>query len=279
MSELAGKVALITGGGRGQGRSHALKLAEAGADIAICDIVEQDAVVPYPTGRSGDLEETARLVEELDRRCVARVVDVRDHAAVSRFTAAVVEELGALDILVAQAGNCAPSTIQEMSEEQWQTVIDVCLTGVFNAIRAAAPIMVAQESGRIIATASGQARMGAPNMGNYIAAKWGVIGLIKTAAWELGPHNITANAICPGVMGTPMMRNEVMRKLFNPELEDPTDADIDRKVIELGMHKLPVGMLDAAETSHAVVFLASDKARYISGTTIDVNAGWSATHA
>lgn len=278
MGELSGKVALVTGGGRGQGRSHAVAFAEAGATVAICDVVEQDPAIPYPTGRPGDLDETVRLVEKAGGRCLAEVVDVRSLADVTAFTDRVVAELGSLDVLVAQAGVLAPAPIQDMTAESWNSVVDVCLTGVFNTIRAGAPHMIAQNSGRIIATSSGQGRTGAANMANYIAAKWGVIGLVKSAAMDLGPYNITVNAVLPGNIDTPMVRNAELRALFNPDLEDPTDEDLDRKIIELGWHTLPVGLIDPVEVSHAVLFLASDRAKYVSGGTIDVSAGWAAHH-
>jgi NAD(P)-dependent dehydrogenase (short-subunit alcohol dehydrogenase family) len=278
MSEFSGKVAIVTGGGRGQGRSHAICLAEAGAAVAICDITEQDPSIPYPTGQAGDLEETLRIIEKNGGSGLARVVDVRSHDAVAEFTREVAAELGTPDILVAQAGNMAPAPIQELEPAMWSSVIDVCLTGIYNAIHTAVPYMIEKEWGRIIATSSGFERTGGMNMSNYCAAKWGVIGLIKSVAKDVGRYNITANALCLGLIDTPIVRNDSLRKLFNPELENPTDADVDRKVQELGMHFLPVAGIDPIEVSNAVLFLASEKAKYISGGTIDVGAGFAANH-
>jgi SDR family mycofactocin-dependent oxidoreductase len=264
---LDGKVALVTGGGRGQGRAHAVALAEAGADIAVCDIVEQVASVPYDTGRPGDLDETVRLIEELDRRCVAGVVDVREHQALSAFTQAVVAELGSVDILVANAGIFSFNPIQDVGPGQWAAMIDVCLTGVYNAIQAVAPIMIEKTAGRIIATSSFAAR-GAPaaNIAHYIAAKAGVIGLVQGTAIDLAPYNITANVVCPVSVDTLMMRNDAMRRLFCPELEHPTDEDVDRKIAALGLHPL----LDPRKVSQTVLLLASDEANDISGRVFDL---------
>jgi NAD(P)-dependent dehydrogenase (short-subunit alcohol dehydrogenase family) len=271
MGDLSGKAVMITGGGRGQGRCHALKLAEAGADIAICDIVQQDPALPYPTGRPGDLEETARLVEEFDRRCLAQVADVRDYQAVSAFTDTVVSEFGTIDILVANHGVFTAKPIQELGPEEWRTVIDVNLTGSYNAIRAVAPIMIKQNSGRIIATSSFAAHGGAANLSNYVATKWGIVGLIKSVALDLEPHNITANAICPMAVDTPMLRNDAMRRLFCPEIENPTDEDFDRKIIALGIPK-PLDPVEVSDVILSVLLLPFEEAKGISGDAIDVGA-------
>lgn len=278
MDGVRGKTALITGAGRGQGRSHAVALAKAGASVAICDIIDQDPAIPYPTGEPGDLELTAKLVEEAGGRCLRAVVDVRDYEAVEEFTKQTVDEFGTVDILVAQAANLSPAPVHEMDPGQWHSVVDVCLSGVFHAIRATSPYMVRQRSGRIIATSSGLGRVGGMTMANYCAAKWGVIGLVKSAAKDLGQYNITANALCLGTIDTPMVRNDAIRRMFCPTLEDPTDEDVDRIVLEAGFHYLPIPALDPVEVSNVVVFLASDQARYMSGGTIDIGAGWAANH-
>ena len=275
---IEGKVAFITGGGRGQGRSHAIALARAGANIAFCDIVDQDPDVPYATGRLGDMEMTAKLVEDAGGKCIYEVVDVRDYAGLEQFARRTVAEFGTIDITVAQAGNMSAAPVHEMSPAQWSVVVDVALTGIFHAIRATSPYMVAQKSGRIIATSSGLGRVGGATMANYVAAKWGVIGLIKSAAKDLGQYNITANALCLGTIDTPMVRNDAVRKMFRPDLEVPTDDDVDQVMLEQGFHHMPIARIDPQDVSNVVVFLASDQARYMSGGTLDVGAGWAANH-
>lgn len=278
MGELDGKVALITGGGRGQGRAHAAAMAAEGADIVICDLAGQIDAIPYPMNSPGDLERTVAEVEKHERRCLVKVADVRDFTAVQAVADAAIAEFGQIDILVANAGAYVGLPIVDTTVEQWATVVDIVLTGVFNSIKAVAPHMMERKSGRIIATASGTARHGVQNMANYVAAKWGVIGLVKSAAKELGPYNITVNAINPGMVDTDIIRNDHCRALYNPELENPTDADVDRKVMSLGLHHMPIAALPPEDIAQAAVFLASDKARFVSGGTLDVGAGYAANH-
>jgi SDR family mycofactocin-dependent oxidoreductase len=278
MGLLEGKVALITGGGRGQGRAHAVAMAAEGADIVFCDLGSQLDAIPYPMNSPGDMDETVAAVEKQGRRCVSRVADVRDPDAVQAVADAALAEFGKIDILVANAGAYVGRPIVDTTAEQWTTVVGVVLTGVFNSIKAVAPHMIERQSGRIIAIASGTARHGVQNMANYVAAKWGVIGLVKSAAKEFGPHNITVNAINPGMVDTQIIRNDHCRELYNPELENPTDEDVDRKVLSLGLHHMPIPALPPEEIAKAAVFLASDQARYISGGTLDVGAGYAANH-
>jgi SDR family mycofactocin-dependent oxidoreductase len=277
MKELEGKVALITGGARGQGRSHAVTLARAGAQIVLTDIDEDMAAVPYPLSRHEDLEETVGMVEAEDVRCRAIGADVRSSEQMNDAVARAVAEFGSLDILCANAGIWAAAPLTEMTDEQWQTVIDVNITGVFNSIRAAARQMVQQESGRIVATASIAGRAGMMNFGNYVAAKWGVIGLVKTAALELAPHRITANAVCPASVRTPMMfENEPLYELFLPEVEKPTTAEVE-EVVSTTLHKMPDAWIEPEEISNTILFLCSDNAKHISGTAIDIAVGMSGT--
>jgi NAD(P)-dependent dehydrogenase (short-subunit alcohol dehydrogenase family) len=188
-----------------------------------------------------------------------------------------VEELGRIDIMVANAGAFSSAPVHEMTAEQWDVVIDVDLTGVFNSIRSVAPTMVAQRSGRIVAISSVAGRAGYGNLSNYCAAKWGVIGLVKASAIDLGPYGITVNAVCPGQTDTPLLDNDALLKLWFPDMEHPTSEDMDHLILTT-MHHIPVARLPPDEVSNAIVFLASEGARYVSGCTIDIAAGMAANY-
>jgi len=277
MKELEGKVALVTGGARGQGRSHAVALAREGARIVVLDAVEDIEVVPYGLATRADLDETVRLVEQEGVGCVAVEADVRSSEQMDAAVERAVAEWGSLDVLCANAGIWSYAELTEMTDEQWRAVIDVDLTGVFNGIRAAARPMRDQGYGRIVATSSVGGRKGMPGMANYAAAKWGVIGLIKTAALELAPYRVTANALCPAMVRTDMaFENEALYKIFRPDLEQPTTADIEQTTIET-QHKIPDPWIEPEEISAAIVYLCSDNARHISGAAIDIAAGLNAT--
>ncbi|PBC47169.1 mycofactocin-coupled SDR family oxidoreductase [Rhodococcus sp. ACPA1] len=279
MGSFDGKVAMITGAGRGQGRAHAIALAEQGADIVAIDIDHQITNVPYSMTSPGDLDETRAQVEKFDRRCVTKIADVRDFAAIDVAATSAISELGQIDILVANAGAYIGGPIADTAVEDWTTVIDINLNGVFNAIRAVAPHMIERQYGRIIATASGMGRHGAENLASYAASKWGIIGLVKSAAKELGRHSITVNAINPGMVDTLIVKNDYLRGLYNPELENPTDEDVAKKVYQGNLHYIPdVPFIPVEDIAKAVVYLASDDARYVSGGTIDVGAGYAANH-
>lgn len=277
MGKFDGKVVLITGGARGQGRSHALAFAREGADIAFCDIAAQLDSVPYRMARPEDLDETVKLVEELDRRCVAVTADVRDLGQVQAFVDQARTELGRVDVLLANAGIFSFSTIAEMTDDVWQEMIDVNLTGVFHAMRAVLPIMIEQGSGRIIATSSTAGKMGFPNVGHYAATKWGVIGLVKSLAQEVGGNGITVNAICPTSVDTDMIQNVAAYKLFLPDHENPTRDDAAPAFQT--MNAIPVPWIEPVDISNAMLFLASDEARYITGETLAVAAGMTARNA
>ncbi len=271
---LQGQAAIITGGARGQGRSHALELARLGADVALCDLCEDVATVGYPLATRDDLAETAELVEATGRRCVSEVVDVRDLGAIIAFVDEVQASLGSVDIMVANAGVTAIGSICDMDAAQWGNVIDINLTGVFNAIRAAAPHMRSQRSGRIIGISSMMGRTSQPGIPAYTASKWGVIGLCKSAAYELASFGVTVNAIAPGNVSTPMIHNEGLYRLMRPDLEHATKDDV--APVMAGLHVQPVPWLEPEEVTAAVVYLVSAGARHITGSVIDVDAGASA---
>jgi len=266
-----GKVAVVTGGARGQGRSHALALAERGADVAVCDVCADVDTVPYPMATSEDLEATVRAVEATGRRCVATVVDVRDAGAVDAFVRSVEGELGPADIAIANAGITAITPISTISPAEWSTLIDINLTGTFNLIRAVAPGMAERGAGRIVTVASMMGRSANPAICGYVASKWGVIGLTKSIALELAASGVTVNAVAPGNVRTPMIENDWFVKTMRPDLEVPTFDDLAFPLASL--HPMGVPWIEPEEITGAVLYLCSDAARHVTGSVIDVNAG------
>ncbi|MGH9078754.1 MAG: mycofactocin-coupled SDR family oxidoreductase [Acidimicrobiales bacterium] len=266
-----GRVAVITGGGRGQGRSHALEFARLGADVAVCDLCRDLDTVGYPMATADDLAETVRLVEEQGRTCVSTKTDVRDLDAMVTFVDDARDRLGSVDILVANAGVSTMGSICAMDAPQWSETIDINLTGVFNAMRAAAPHMRRQRWGRIIGISSMMGRTSNPGIPAYVASKWGVIGLCKSVALELAAFGVTVNAVAPGNVSTPMIHNEVLYGLMRPDLEQPNREDVVEGMASL--HAQPVPWLEPEEITAAVVFLASEAARHITGSVVDVDAG------
>jgi SDR family mycofactocin-dependent oxidoreductase len=269
---LADKVAFITGAARGQGRSHAVRLAEEGADIIAVDVPEYIPGLPYEPATAEDLAETVRQVEALDRRIVAAEADVRDLAALQAAVDKGVAELGRLDIILANAGISAPAPTLEMSEEHWQTMIDINLTGVWKSLKASVPhITAGGRGGSIVITSSLAAIIVQPNIAHYSAAKGGLIQLSKVLAKELAPQGIRVNTIHPGTVLTPMVLNEPSYRLFRPDLEHPTQEDFE--AVARSMTGLPTSAIDPVDMSNAVVYLVSDDGRYVTGTTHVVSAG------
>ena len=272
MGKLEGKVAFITGAARGQGRSHAVRLAQEGADIIAVDVCRQVETVPYPTATSEDLAETVRQVEALDRRIIATEADVRDLAALQAAVDDGVAQLGRLDIVLANAGISTPASTLEMDEETWSTMIDVNLTGQWKTIKAAVPHVVAGgRGGSVVITSSLAAIYANPNTAHYSAAKAGLVMFAKVLAKELAPHSIRVNTIHPTTVATDMILNEPTYRLFRPDLENPTRADFEEAALTL--NKLPVPAIEAVDISNAVLYLVSDEGRYVTGTTHVVDAG------
>jgi SDR family mycofactocin-dependent oxidoreductase len=274
MGALDGKVAFITGAGRGQGRSHAVRLAGEGADIIALDVCD-DAVdtVSYGLASRADLDETVAQVEAKGRRAVAGVADVRDRSQVQSVVDAGLSELDKIDIVCANAGIGTWAVSWEMSEQLWNDMIDINLTGVFNAARAAMPSMVERgEGGCIVLTSSTAGLIGYMNTAHYTAAKHGVIGLMKVLAQELGPHRIRVNAICPTTVNTPLVVNDATFELFAPDVENPSEDDVREPFAALNI--LPdVPWIEPADVSDAVLWLCSDAARYITGIALPIDAG------
>lgn len=275
MSSVVGKVAFITGAARGQGRSHAIELARAGADIIAIDIAhdDPDLGLGYPLGSADELAETAQEVEKLGRRIVTAKVDVRDYGALDSALKAGVAELGRLDIVVANAG-IAPTSIpsHEITESQWEEMIAINLTGVWKTCRAAVPHLIAGgNGGAMILTSSMSALRVYQGIAAYSAAKHGVVGVMKTMAAELAQYSIRVNSVHPTQVDTPMIMNDETFKIFRPDLEHPTRADFE--AASASLHALPVAVADPLDISNAVVFLASDEARLITGVTLPIDAG------
>jgi SDR family mycofactocin-dependent oxidoreductase len=272
MGRVEGKVAFVTGAARGQGRSHAVRLAQEGADIIAVDTAAKVDSVPYPLATAEDLTETVRLVEALDRRIVAREADVRDTAALAAAVEEGVSELGRLDIVLANAGISSPAPTLEMSEETWQDMIDINLTGVWKSLKVSVPHIVAGgRGGSVVITSSLAAISANENCAHYSAAKAGLVMLMKVMAKELAPQSIRVNTIHPTTVATDMILNDATYKLFRPDLDNPTRADFEEAARTL--NRLPVAALEPNDISETVLHLVSDGGRYITGTTVVVDAG------
>jgi (+)-trans-carveol dehydrogenase len=274
MGLLTGKVAFVTGAARGQGRSHAVRLAAEGCDIIAIDACATPDWLAYPLGTREDLAQTVAQVEALDRRIIARRADVRDLAAVRAAVTEGVAALGGrLDIVCGNAGIISwPRPTWEMDVDQWRELVDVNLTGVFITVKAAIPAMItAGHGGSIALTSSGAALISGPGLADYKAAKAGVLSLVKTLACELAPHFIRVNALCPTAVDTPMIQNEALWKSFRPDLDAPGREDVTAGFA--AMNLLPIPWVEPADVSNAIVWLASDAARYITGITLPVDAG------
>lgn len=272
MGKLEGKVAFITGAARGQGRSHAIRLAEEGADIIAVDTAQQVATVPYDTATAADLEQTVKEVEALDRRIIASEVDVRDLSALKKAADDGFAALGRIDIVLANAGISTMAPALEMEEEQWQTMIDINLTGVWKTVRAAAPHIVAGgRGGAIVLTSSLAAMWANENIAHYSAAKAGLVGFMQVLAKELAPQSIRVNTVHPTTVVTPMILNDATYQLFRPDLATPTRDDFEVAAREL--NALPIPMVEPIDISNAILYLVSDDGRYVTGTTHVVDAG------
>ena len=269
---VAGKVAFITGAARGQGRSHAIRLAQEGADIIAVDVCEDIASVPYAGATEADLAETVKQVEALDRRIFAVKADVRDYNGLKKAVDDGVAELGKLDIVSANAGiGAGPHAAWEIDETTWQTMIDINLTGVWHTAKAAIPHLIANKGGSVILTSSAAGLQAYQNIAHYVSAKHGVVGLMRTLALELAPHSIRVNSLHPTQVDTPMIQNEPTWRLFRPDLEHPTKADF--APASQALNALPIPWVDPADVSNAVLFLASDEARYVTGVAFPIDAG------
>lgn len=267
-----GKVAFITGAARGQGRSHAVRLAEEGADVIAVDLCDEIAGAAYPPATLEDLAQTERAVAALGRRIVTARADVRDVEGLRAVLDQAVAELGRLDIVAANAGIVnLPGPAVELEPALWQQMIDVNLTGVWNTCQVAAPHLIAAGGGAIVITSSAAALKGYPSVVNYVASKHGLVGLTRSLAIELGPDRIRVNNIAPTQVSTDMIHNEAIYKLFVPDAEEPTREQFAEA--SQAMHLLPTPWVESIDVSNALLFLASDEGRFITAASIPVDAG------
>ena len=279
---LDGKVAVVTGAARGIGRASAVAMAREGADIIGIDVGGPvSATLDVAQAPPRELEETGRLVREAGQEWLTVTLDQRDLPALRRAAEQVRSEFGGLDILFANAGIQGFRPILEMEDADWHDQLDVNLTGTANAVRAFAPLLVARGGGRIILTSSTQGRHGTKNGSAYSATKWGIIGLMKSVALELGQHKITVNALIPGLIDTPLTRHEeryAAALLESGQQPSGDEARDEQAVSEAQTKKTPLGVpwIAPEDVAPAVVFLASDDAKMISGATLDVTGGDSA---
>jgi SDR family mycofactocin-dependent oxidoreductase len=261
---IAGKVAFVTGAGHGQGRSHAIRLAEEGADIIAVDICKDYESLKYSMATEAELADTAKQIEALDRRVIAKVADVRDAAGLKKVVDEGVAELGKLDIVVANAGICTIQTWDEVTPQVWQDTLDTNLTGVWNTFVATIPHLIANGGGSIIATSSTAGIKGLPFLAPYVAAKHGVVGITRNIANELAQHKIRANTVHPTGVNTPMAAG--LGGL-------PALIERDPNVGSIFVNTLPVESVEPRDISNAVLFLASDEAQYVTGLEFTVDAG------
>jgi SDR family mycofactocin-dependent oxidoreductase len=270
---VAGKVAFITGAARSQGRSHAVRLAQEGADIIAVDLAGPvGSVDMYPPATEADLAETVKQVEALDRRIVATMADVRDTGALKAAVDDGVAQLGKLDIVSANAGIYQIHPALELDDADWREMIDINLTGVWNTVKVSLPHLLANGGGSVILTSSTAGLKGLANSVHYNAAKHGVVGIMRTIGNEFGAQNIRVNSVHPTAVDTTMIQNESVWGLFDPANPHPTRESAEAAFRTINV--LPVPWVEPVDISNAILFLASDEARYITGVTLPVDAGF-----
>jgi (+)-trans-carveol dehydrogenase len=263
------RVALITGAGRGQGRAQALRLAGEGVDVIAVDLCADIPEIPYSMASSADLAETVAAVTSTGRRALGLTADVRDPASIAGAVDQGVAALGGLDIVVANAGVFAAGKAWEMSQETWDALLAVNLTGAWNTARASIPHLIAREAGVMVFVASIAGVKGIDNLAGYAASKHGLIGLMRTLAIELAPHQIRVNAVAPTNVSTPLLHNEVTYQLFVGEAADEGEL---RQAFGT-VNVMPVPWIEPQDVAAAVAWLASDAARYVTGVVLPVDAG------
>lgn len=271
MGLLDGKVVFITGGGRGQGRAHAVVSAREGADIVFVDTTKPFASVPYPNTTAEDMAETVSQVEALDRRVLSLEADVRDQEALDAAVAKGIAEFGHIDCLIANAGIWTLSPVQDMSRDQWQEMLDINITGVFQSVKAVAPHMIERQQGSMVLTSSTNGIEGGANYSHYAAAKFAVVGFMKSVALELGPHGIRVNTVNPGAILTGMTNNQDAYDMFAGHPGGTYDD------LLAGGHSFTalkgVGFMDPEVIANGALFLNSALGATITGVSLPIDAG------
>lgn len=274
MGKLDEKIAFITGVARGQGRSHAVRLAQEGADIIGIDACANVSSVAYDMATPDDLAETVRQVEALDRRILASEVDVRDAAAIKQAVDDGVGQLGRLDIVLANAGIAGFCPAEDMSDSIWDDMIDINLSGQFRTVRPTIPHLKANpQGGAIVFTSSTAGRKGLSNLAHYCAAKHGLAGLMKVLANELAPHRIRVNTVNPTNVDTKMIHNESTYRLFFPDRDPATVTREEAAPALQTLNLLPAPWVDVSDVSAAILYLVSESGRYITGIELPVDCG------
>jgi (+)-trans-carveol dehydrogenase len=273
MGRMDGKVALVTGAARGQGRAIAVRLAQEGAAIVALDACASYDHIDYPLPSAEELDETARLVREAGGRIETAVADIRDEQALEAAVALAVDTFGSLTTVCANAGiGGERGKMWDTHEDVWRTVLDVNLLGTWKTVRAAVPALAKAGGGSVILTSSLAGIRGLRHTSAYVSSKHGVVGMMRALANEAGELNIRSNAILPGNTNTPLLNNQATWRLFRPDLEDPTVEDVKGTMQSLAL--LPTPWVEAEDIAHAALWLASDESRFITGVTIPVDAGW-----
>jgi SDR family mycofactocin-dependent oxidoreductase len=273
MGRLDGKVALVTGGGRGQGRAHALALAAEGATVAIGDAPDPAPDLPYSLSTGADMAETVRLVEAAGGSCVSLPLDVRDPTGVQATVDDITGRFGHLDVLIANAGICEVIPLEAITDLKWDNMIATNLSGVFYCLRTVIPVMRRQHYGRVVVVSSLAGRRGSSNLSHYAATKFGVIGLAKSVAVEVMQDGITVNVLCPTTVNTPMVHNEANYRAFCPDLDQPTMDDVAPRFAALNPMRVP--WLEPDVMARAMLHLVTDDG-YVTGAVMEVGAGISA---
>jgi SDR family mycofactocin-dependent oxidoreductase len=268
------RVVFITGAARGMGRAHALAFAREGARLVLCDACRQYGSVPYPLARPEELVSVAEEIVRIGRPVIAAQVDVTDLAGMQELARRAEREFGPVDVVVANAGLYSFASSWEMSEEQWDETVDVCLKGVWITCKVCIPQMIPRRGGKIICISSTAGVKGMANLVHYVAAKHGVIGLVKTLAIELAPYNINVNAVCPTSVDTMMCRNQTLYDVF---AGGPGPEATYEHMLEL-MNQMNLfsdrNLLPPEDVSKVVLWLASEEARHLTGCAVPVDAGY-----